>query len=204
MLPERLLLVVAVPIVVMACLACASADQRSTPIGSEGASVAHSILESAEASQASSQLGALRDGFVTFTEYEAAVLRMVHCVEEAGGELDTSLEANQLQVIYITFRFPAGTAADTYVECYDAHLSYVAMVWETSRVPSEELLQAARNRFGQCLREFGFDLVDPVPDGAVTDLMVEAMSAGDREDLKDWGHCQEIVVEEFGLPGFAG
>ena len=99
---------------------------------------------------------------------------------------------------------PSDAPGDVGQRCHDEHFGFVQMAWERTRPPSEDEIQAARERFAECLECAGLDVPAPVGNGSISAVIDTATSSGDQEAIADWFSCQSVVAEEFGLPGFGG
>jgi hypothetical protein len=146
-----------------------------------------------------SQREALRDGKLTFEEYEAAAFRAVQCVNESGemqgeAKLDGgtySVGARWKSNGDRTRNERLRSESDA---CYREHWSGINQAWSAMNQPTETQLIAARAALAQCLREAGFEL----PDSPSTEDVQRHQSA------EAFPRCLEKVQAESGIPNFGG
>ena len=147
------------------------------------------------------QREALKDGEVTFAEYEAAALRTVQCLNDNGvtGEATYDVSTKTYSVAARwqspTGREPsdlekrAGNAA-----CYAANWNGVNQAWSAQNQPSQQVLDQARAALAACLRDAGLDIpAQPRPDQLAAVQGYPAFLA-----------CSSRVGAEFGLANFGG
>lgn len=99
------------------------------------------------------QRAVLRDGHLTFAEYERSVLATMECLRAEGVTIRTE-PAPCPEPWRLTFSFSAGPNLDRvnaiYDRCYDDHQSYVDYVWAVMNEPTEEELIDAREQVVEC------------------------------------------------------
>jgi hypothetical protein len=146
------------------------------------------------------QREALRDGEVTFDEYEAAALKTAQCITDAGmqGEavLNTSTHTYEVAARYQSlgsYQADAERRAAS-AACGEEHWLGINQAWAAQHQPSEQTLEDARRALGACLREAGLD----VPDGASAAEMALFRNA------PAWGPCVQKVGAEYKLPNYGG
>lgn len=137
------------------------------------------------------QSAALRDGRVTFQEYEAGVLAAVRCLADAGLAPTTPELRSGGRLYAFTFAVPVGQddllqRADA---CLAAHLQGVQAAWTFANQPTGQELAQARMLFLQCLRDAGIG-VPEVPDARYF-LGIGTLPAFEQ--------CRARVQEDLGL-----
>jgi len=117
----------------------------------------------------------LRDGVVTFDEYERAVLATIACLRDAGVEVIDIRPSDDGTSIDFTYGGVPDEGADALEEvfnrCWDRHVSYVADLYsiQNARSPSEtaeHVRQAAR-----CMRAAGMEVPPEVSYQGLFDLV---------------------------------
>jgi hypothetical protein len=141
----------------------------------------------------------LRDGIVSYAEYERAALAMANCVGEAGIRFLKPPRANALgqyafTVIYQPDQRESGPAA--YEECDRKFWREINQAWVHYRAPNEDqVLQSARDDLAHCLRPGGADIP-------------EHPSAADFQEFKQqptlaFLECLQTVQQSHNLEGWA-
>lgn len=147
----------------------------------------------------------LEDGRITFPEYETAVLRMVECAAASGARLSTGtlkLQANDVFFLAFAWEPTAAASASQAVDvCGAEYLSIVGDIWSKARlgITPQSTYDDSRQWFWDCIEESGIDMEGltrspaSVPD-------VWARPGG----LESFQKCQDGVLDQFGVAGFAG
>jgi hypothetical protein len=147
-----------------------------------------------------SQRAALKDGELTFAEYEAAALRTVQCVNEKGMAGEAIFRpASRTYEVGARWQSTGDVALNEQNRqesdaCYAEHWNGISQAWSAQNQPSEQTLQEARKALADCLREAGLELPEPPGDG---DFAEHRASAA-------FPVCVRKTQEEFGLPNFGG
>jgi hypothetical protein len=146
------------------------------------------------------QREALKDGELSFAEYEAAAAQTVQCMEDAGLEGEAKLDQqSRSYAIGARWQSSGDRAADKEKEtasdnCYAQFWNGVSQAWAAENQPTESVLNAARQALAQCLRDAGLDV--PV--------------AASSEDIAAVSHeasfapCSQETSQEYGIPNFGG
>lgn len=134
-------------------------DRAPQSIGSLSPAIAEAWAGTTEFQRAM-----LRDGDLTYAEYERAVLGTMECLQSEGvtirGELKRGPEPWRL-----AFGFSAGpdlnsvaTINTIYDRCFDEYQSYIDYIWSVMNEPTGEELQKAYSLLRECV-----DADTPVP-----------------------------------------
>ncbi|MCA9823842.1 MAG: hypothetical protein KC479_00250 [Dehalococcoidia bacterium] len=145
---------------------------------------------------------------MSFSEYEAAALRTVACINEIGGGVYGEAKFNER-----TGEFELAARRDAQPgqrldprsdesqrqrdetdECYREHWNGVHQAWAAQYAPSEEEINEARQALAQCLREAGVDIPDPASQQDFAGL----------ETHEAFFPCVERISDEYGIANFAG
>jgi hypothetical protein len=148
----------------------------------------------------------LRDCVLTLAEYEEAALRYKQCLEGAGYTVTREWPPNEFRGFAMEgsgYAPPGDEAAKAALnkgwdDCQRYNPRELGRFWSQRYRPSEAMLQEARNALGACLRELGVQMSEKPSTEEMTAYLLAKTS------LDEFFQCQERVVEEFGLPGFAG
>lgn len=198
----RAMCLIAAVLAVAACGRGSSADEagrRPTDVGLAQYPGVLAQIGVALSDVPEGQRDALRDGIVTFAEYEAAAFAVVECVRDLGYTILTGpeLDPSGLLVLF-TYGLGQGDLEDArqhFLEarkCHDDYLSLVLQVWLWQNQPTEDQLQAARSTLLHCLETSGVHLPhDPPPE--LLSGLAEVHPA-----------CFEQVQREFRIPQFRG
>lgn len=144
------------------------------------------------------QRGLLKDGELTFAEYEQSVLATIKCLEERlGVEVEGPTLDKRGVFLLFTHSFPDDERAEARfqaaLECQTEYLLDVEGVWSILNQPTEKELQDFRETLIACLDEADV-LISRDPTGAE---FVSLAQAGNR----DFNDCLNAVQDQFGLPG---
>lgn len=157
------------------------------------------------------QAVALKDGQLTFAEYESAVLAMARCVRESPlgiefARIDVDGSVVRIAAPWLDKRgryqyafFYPGPVAESEARitfCRQEFLADIENFWVVHVAPSERDLAEARQSLAKCLRASGEEV--PVnPSEGDFDRFRNSPTASFRA-------CADSVAEEFALPGFSG
>ena len=145
-------------------------------------------------SASESQRKVLKDGHVSWDEYEAATLATVECLRTRGVKI--GVEPHRIPGQRIEFAWTSSTdeesasSASVYDECYREYQSLVDTVWTYQTLVPESRQNEARDTLVQCLRDTGVDLS---PEPSRDELRIIA-----RENPV-FGTCRQAVSEEFDI-----
>jgi hypothetical protein len=118
----------------------------------------------------------LKDGKVTPTEYESAILAQRACVQSAGGTVSEVSQTgnNELGFTY-TVEAPteaARSAAERKSEaCIPKYISEIGKAWAYEQLLSPHQLDELRADVAQCLRSVGIDLRDDFTTKQLSDYL---------------------------------
>lgn len=168
--------------------------------------VSESELDRTSAGSASAyQQDILRDGQITFGEYEQAVLQMVACAAEGGARLSTgTLRLLANDVYFRAFAWDpvdAAPASEAVQECDETFLSVVGNIWSKARlgvIPQSTYDEAGR-WFWACIEESGIDLGDQPRTRATARQLWDQAGGADI-----YFECQDGVLDTFRIAGFGG
>lgn len=146
------------------------------------------------ATTSSYQRELLRDGLLTYAEYERAATATVECIQENGFELRQAMTYN-----YATQRFEytvtlgsQGAGSDLVDECEAEHRRYLDELWQKLNAdPFKRRLEAVE-AMRACLEGAGFTAVPQLDTEA---FLAWARSQGSSTELAD---CAAGVFAEFG------
>jgi len=147
-----------------------------------------------------SQRVALRDGELTFAEYETAALRAVQCIDDAGMQGEANLEPkSRTYAIGARWQSSGDRESDEKKSaeadaCYAEHWNGINQAWAAQNQPSEQELYDARQALAQCLRDAGLD----VPAPATSEDLLAFRESG------AYFACAQQAAEEYGIPNFGG
>lgn len=180
------------------------------PPGATGKAGDMAALRALAANASPEQHDALADGWVTVSEYEAALGRVAACARVAGIDA-TVIPGSGLWPARLDYAVPdaAGDPAVIAVAqaridaCEEEHGRYVMMGWELQRTPSPAVLAAMYERMEACIAGGGAPqyaaqargvvnaaVYDGAPQRAV-DVPVSAIQA--------YNECTFVIQEETGL-----
>lgn len=159
-----------------------------------------------------SQRALLQDGELSFSDYEAAMLAFVACVEDAGLVFaDGTPRYNEATRRFDVLIGPApgtgdGSGGARQIDaCAFEHLSTVQGLWNAQNRATEQELQQADAEWKQCLLASGepADSVATLPRWGTSEwgewygakLAEEAMNAG--TEMPAWRSCNHFVGERF-------
>ena len=212
--------------------ACSSGGDVMAPIatarpGTTGAKVPVLNLSPEQVKQLSAGASAyekdiLKDGSVTFAEYEAAVFSTVRCYNE-GGVSVTEYPSKQGgapgpgpkltargEYQYLP-KFPADAdpkaATDLLGRCEKEFVGVIRPLWLDHVSPTQAEVQEVRDEMGNCLRAAGFD-VPAHP--AQEDLLKiafppDGMPPGGRLEIPpSYASCADPAAARLGIPSFIG
>jgi len=158
------------------------------------------MLDWARSVSSQSQKEVLAKGYVTFEEYEQAMLNAVACFHEGG----IATEGPTLDRTGTYYEYVAKIPDDAdyprleawYNKCTAEHLDGILAAWNWQHRASEQEIQQAREALAACLRESGIE----VPTAPTSADFSTAMQA----NLVAFGSCSDDVSAEYGIPHFAG
>ncbi|MBI5949283.1 MAG: hypothetical protein HY875_14190 [Chloroflexi bacterium] len=164
------------------------------------------------------QRAILKDGVLTFGEYERSIFDEIACLKAAGFEVggvplpgrpkpgpDPALtRRGEYQYVSRALALTESEAEARRTHCSESFTSVIRNLWFEHVAPTQADLQAARDAIGACLRGAGFTVsVHPgtqellaiafPPDGKPTNPAIEPYTT-----------CTQSVQIEFELPGFRG
>lgn len=157
------------------------------------------------------QLRLLKDGRLTFAEYESAVLAMAACVQRshlgirfAQPTEDGAVEVTAGPFLNVRGRYeygflyygPISDSERVIRECRDNELTMVENFWIESVAPAQSDYDTARVALAQCMKERG----EPVQGD---DLRASFAEYRLHPTPAYWQCCWRIQ-SDFGLPGFSG
>lgn len=157
------------------------------------------------------QLQLLKDGRLTFAEYESAVLTMSACVQRSDLGIrfaqpteDGTVEVTAGPFLNVRGRYeygfvyygPISESERVIRECRDSELTMVENVWIESVAPAQADYDKARVALAQCMKDRG----EPVQGD---DLRVSFTEYRLHPTPAYWQCCWRIQ-KDFGLPGFSG
>jgi hypothetical protein len=158
-----------------------------------------------------SQEAILKDGRVTFAEYEGAVLSMSACVSESGlgiefatigpgGEIETMPgpvldERGRYRYGYL-YHGSVASSEKVISGCKAEYLTVVENFWIVSVAPSERDIQEARSALAACMKGKG-EAVEP-------DAAADVFSSYRSKPTQPYLDCSRRIADEYALPGFGG
>ena len=104
------------------------------------------------------QRSVLADRYLTWGEYEGAVLDTIACLRAQGIDVNGPYEMNDGR--YLDYGYIGGPDDDQ--PCYSEHLNFVAQAWEVQQMPTGAELEEVTAAYAACLTEAGY----PPPTGA--------------------------------------
>ena len=152
--PGRVAAVVGV--VVIAAAACSVAGSPS--VHPEASEQVVEFVDRNWAAIPDPQRSVLADRYLTWGEYEGAVLDTIACLRGQGIEVNGPYEMNDGR--YLDYGYVGGPDDDQ--PCYAEHLSFVAQAWEIQQMPTGVELEEVTAAYAACLTEAGY----PPPAGA--------------------------------------
>jgi hypothetical protein len=192
------------PVIVLLAYSCSGGSttpQNPTASSTNGLDPVADAAAFALAHATEEQKGALADGIVTASEYEAATLATASCLTEQGIALADAPHWDEETRTRMRFSFVGGPTIEEsqktnalYEECRLKYSAAVEHLWITQDLPSETTLQKARASLEKCIREAGLD----VPEGATS------AELGSFSTNEAFWPCAKAAEREFQLPGFAG
>jgi hypothetical protein len=141
----------------------------------------------------------LKDGVLTFAEYETAVLSLVDCAQRAGISLAEPVRISKRDTYLYSFTYPLASRAgaeDSILSCRQTYTDYLEQFWAEFTAPSEEELQRARDELARCLRDRGIEVPKPASP--------EDFGQFRSHPTPDFFECAQQTSDTFGLPGFSG
>lgn len=155
-----------------------------------------------------SQVAVLRDGDLTFAEFEAATLASIQCMSAASfppvGEVTYDEAAHRFD-----YRLNGGTTAESAArasqvmsDCIDEHVVLLGTLWMELHKPGESERQAVALATSDCLRELG---VSAFPDPNRPQFQQWALNQpdpGPGSYATEIAVCFDRILDEYGfLPG---
>ncbi|MGE3074198.1 MAG: hypothetical protein AB7N24_13170 [Dehalococcoidia bacterium] len=146
----------------------------------------------------------VRDGLLTFSEYESSVLAMAACVRDAGGvfyrENQPKLTWRGLYIYSTGFPEAVPGAQAAVNGCVERYVGVLDLLWKEVTNPTRQEEESAMNALAKCLQEFGLD--DIIPDGRRREdfeMLGPKLNADDRALYMS---CAQRIGEEYALPYF--
>lgn len=154
------------------------------PTGSDPTSNAiSSLLARVGDEMPPSQMEALQDSQLTYSEYERAFQLTIQCMRDEGMQVRGPVTENNGR--YLTYSF---TSSDSEADarCYREHLSYIHPVWVDSQIPTGAEAERVRTDYSACVREVG--LLPP------TDAALATLERFVGDSLRDpqWGNNRAL------------
>lgn len=158
-----------------------------------------------------SQAAILRDGKITFAEYESAVFGMPSCVKNAGTGISFAMiDANgEVQDVsgpvldtrgryQYAFNYPSNIELNERVisTCKTEYLDRVEFFWAEHVAPTRRDIDDARAALAACMRAGG----EMVPENASREDFVQYL----QRPTPVYTVCARRISDEFALPGFGG
>lgn len=169
-------------------------------------------LRAAELSEYQRDL--LKDGILTFAEYERAVFDMAGCVIAAGGRVsgakNGAVKDGTEPYLNKRHQYEYSIGGDTrskdqlvgaFDRCRATYSSYIEPIWRELTAPTETEFQEARRAIGKCLQASG-TAVPENPSSA--ELFGIATGGGSSAISEQYLSCVYLVQEEYDVPGFGG
>ncbi|HET7737489.1 MAG TPA: hypothetical protein VFK32_02845 [Tepidiformaceae bacterium] len=183
-------------LVILGLFACGEEPQDSVPPSI--AALSKGVADGWEYAP-ESQRALLRDGELTFAEYESAVLAAYQCVTGEGIRIrrEPSIDKTGWRITFAVYAgsdlAAVGRTAEIQMRCYDEYQNYVEYVWATMNGPTEAEWQEAAEALYDCLAEY-----DPSPSPAFNspEFFPWLDSAGLREEFEP---CIDTVHAETGV-----
>ncbi len=177
-------------------LACGTGDEAPVPKVPADQNLWRAAWDIATAEQRV----ALRDGQLTFTEYEAAALVTKKCIDDGGMQGEAVLnKASRTYEVAARWQSAGSRELDEpkRIEsdrCYAEHWSGISQAWSAQSQPTQDQLYDARQALARCLRDAGHDVPDPAETADVqafrtTDVFLR---------------CAIAASETYGIPNFGG
>ncbi|MGE3074203.1 MAG: hypothetical protein AB7N24_13195 [Dehalococcoidia bacterium] len=151
---------------------------------------------------------------MTFSEYEAAILAYVRCIESAGGRVNAvvngQVTADQGPTLNSRHQYDYSVGGDTrqqsellsaFAACQAEHTSFVETFWLDMTKPSEAEFQEARRAIGRCIRQYGLVVSD---NPSSSELFAAATHGGTSAIDPNYFDCVYKVQADLDLPGFGG
>lgn len=205
----------------LSLFACTSGDEVRPPRQPDRHSLANmryevppsevrALLESAETSDFSKDI--VRDGEITFAEYEAAFLEVVSCARELGWETRPGDPRLNSRGAYSWLARRDGPAAppspaaherviEQMNECVTTYTDVVDFYWKRLIAVPERELTAAMDDMATCLDDAGIPEVTP-PSRAYESFV--ALMVGVPEGTRQLYHqCAREIQQRWALVGFA-
>lgn len=155
----------------------------------------------------SAQSKVIKDGLITWDDYQASFGKYTSCLQSAGAVIEGQPTVNARRKLTVQIAVPLfgnGPAhADGIIQdCYRQNLSLIDQLWSMQNAPSQAELEDARIAFAACLRDQGFSEVParPKPGELVKFWPSESSSIPGTTFFA----CQAKVDQAFGLEGFGG
>lgn len=131
------------------------------------------------------QASILRDGRVTFTEYEASVLAHLACLQRSGVRTTGPSPAQAGRTLTWTMTPPTGMSDEEFLsiegECLGEYLDEVEEAFMESVQPDEQTLRQYAKDLSDCLVDAGAELEEGLTEQEIIPMMNELMTAGDSE-----------------------
>jgi hypothetical protein len=148
-----------------------------------------------------SQRDALKDGELTFAEYEAAALRTAQCISAFGAMRGEAVLDPVAHSYAVGARWTSNGDAETdrkltkeSDDCYQENWNGINQAWSAMNHPSETELNEARAALASCLREAGVEISSFPSVNELQSFRTEPSYFG----------CAKKVQEQFGIPYFGG
>jgi hypothetical protein len=160
---------IAASIAILSIFACGA----SAPNGDNGDRIPTRELEAILATTSPFQQAILEDGFLTFGEYEAAILATLQCLERRGLEPTSGFDAHgePLSVPYwqepyntyfFMIRVPSDGDPSQRQECLGEYSGDVSRLWSILHPPDPGVLKAIWAHLAECMVSGGVDVADGV------------------------------------------
>jgi hypothetical protein len=150
------------------------------------------------------QRAALADGRLDLAEVIDGHFQTVACVEDLGARITADFPPTLKRAG--TFRWEAATANGVsfaeFEACEASFSRRLNEIWARYHRPSEAELNAARERYSNCLSERGVPVTKDSSSVEIFQVRDQWRAAGN--DNSAWVTCQRLVEEEFDLPNFGG
>jgi hypothetical protein len=144
----------------------------------------------------------LRDGELTFAEYEQAVLAALVCMEDAGLDVEGPFPRDGDER-FIDFRYggeaQAGEDAESHAgrvneigfACMQEYLTDVSRIWESQHLLTPEERELQRGHVIQCLRDGGLEVA---VDASIEEVL---RTAGEHVEDAAVAKCREDYPDFF-------